>query len=99
MHERKSLMADLADGFIALPGGFGTLEEFAETLTWTQLGLQAKPAGLLDVDGYWAGLLAFFDHAVEEGFVRPANRSLVLHDPSVSGLLDQLEDWKAPPGR
>jgi hypothetical protein len=94
MHERKALMADLADGFVALPGGFGTLEEFAEVLTWTQLGIQDKPCGLLDVAGYWSHLLAFFDHAVDEGFVRPANRGLVLADHSVAGLLDLLAAWQ-----
>jgi uncharacterized protein (TIGR00730 family) len=76
MHARKAQMADLADGFIALPGGYGTLDELAEALTWTQLGLQAKPVVLLDVDGFWAPLLAFFDAAVERGFVRPAHRAL-----------------------
>jgi uncharacterized protein (TIGR00730 family) len=76
MHERKARMADLADGFIALPGGFGTLDELAEALTWTQLGLQAKPTVLLDVAGFWAPLLALFDRAVECGFVHPAHRLL-----------------------
>jgi hypothetical protein len=94
MHDRKALMADMADGFVALPGGFGTLEEFAEVLTWTQLGIQTKPCGLLDVAGYWSQLLGFFDHAVAEGFLRPANRALVLADPSVTGLLDRLADWE-----
>ena len=94
MHERKALMADLADGFVALPGGFGTLEEFAEVLTWTQLGIQAKPCGLLDVAGYWDHLLAFFDHAVADGFLKPANRALVLADTSATGLLDLLAAWQ-----
>jgi uncharacterized protein (TIGR00730 family) len=77
MHERKALMATLADGFIALPGGFGTVDELAEALTWTQLGLQAKPVVLLDVDGFWEPLVRFFDAAVEHGFVRPAHRMLL----------------------
>ena len=77
MHERKALMATLADGFIALPGGFGTLDELAEALTWTQLGLQAKPVVLLDVDGFWEPLVRFFDAAVDHGFVRPAHRMLL----------------------
>ena len=77
MHERKALMATLADGFIALPGGFGTVDELAEALTWTQLGLQAKPVVLLDVDGFWDPLVRFFDAAVEHGFVRPAHRMLL----------------------
>jgi uncharacterized protein (TIGR00730 family) len=77
MHERKALMASLSAGFIALPGGFGTLDELAEALTWTQLGLQAKPVVLLDVDGFWDPLIQFFDAAVELGFVRPAHRMLL----------------------
>jgi uncharacterized protein (TIGR00730 family) len=76
MHERKALMATLADGFIALPGGFGTLDELAEALTWTQLGLQAKPVVLLDVGAFWEPLVRFFDAAVDHGFVRPAHRML-----------------------
>ena len=77
MHERKALMASLSAGFIALPGGFGTLDELAEALTWTQLGLQAKPVVLLDVDGFWEPLVQFFDAAVEHGFVQPAHRMLL----------------------
>jgi uncharacterized protein (TIGR00730 family) len=77
MHERKALMASLSAGFIALPGGFGTLDELAEALTWTQLGLQAKPVVLLDVDRFWEPLVQFFDAAVEHGFVRPAHRMLL----------------------
>ena len=77
MHERKALMATLADGFIALPGGFGTMDELAEALTWTQLGLQCKPVVLLDVNGFWGPLVRFFDAAVDHGFVRPAHRMLL----------------------
>ncbi len=95
MHERKTLMADLADGFVALPGGFGTLEEFAEVVTWTQLGLQHKPCGLLDVGGYYARLLAFVDHATDEGFVPVAHRRLVLSDDDPGRLLDALDAWAA----
>ena len=80
MHARKALMAELADGFIALPGGFGTLDELAEALTWTQLGLQAKPVVLLDVDGFWEPLVRFVDAAVDHGFVRPAHRMLLPAD-------------------
>jgi uncharacterized protein (TIGR00730 family) len=76
MHERKARMSDLADGFIALPGGFGTLDELMEMLTWTQLGLQAKPTVLLDVEGFFGPLFGLFDQAVESGFVRPAHRVL-----------------------
>jgi uncharacterized protein (TIGR00730 family) len=94
VHERKALMADVADGFVALPGGFGTLAEFAEMLTWTQLGLQAKPCGLLDVAGCWEHLLAFLDHSVAEGFVKPANRALVIADDSAANLIDRLATWK-----
>ena len=81
MHERKALMADLADGFVALPGGLGTLEELAEILTWSQLGLQSKPCGLLDVDGFFDPLLAFLDHTVTERFVSTEHRALVLAAP------------------
>ncbi len=93
MHERKALMAELADGFVALPGGLGTLEELAEVLTWSQLGLHRKPCGLLDVAGFWAPLLAFLDHAVDEGFVRAEHRTQVLVDDDPGGLLDALAAW------
>jgi uncharacterized protein (TIGR00730 family) len=76
MHERKEQMADLADGFIAMPGGYGTLEEITEMLTWNQLGLQAKPVVFLDLDRFWSPLLSMFDAAVECGFVRPSHRML-----------------------
>lgn len=76
MHERKAVMADLSAGFIALPGGFGTIDEIAEMLTWDQLGLQAKPIVFLDVEGYWSPFLAMLDHAVDAGFLRPAHRVL-----------------------
>jgi len=77
MHERKALMAELADAFIALPGGFGTLEEFCEVLTWSQLGLHRKNCGLLNINGYYDGLLSLFDHAVAEGFLKSSSRKLV----------------------
>jgi uncharacterized protein (TIGR00730 family) len=93
MHERKQKMADLADAFVALPGGMGTLEELTETVTWSMLGLHAKPVGLLDVDGYWRPLLAFFDHAVAEGFLRRDQRDLVLADDDPARLLDRLAAW------
>src|SRR5579872_2693044 len=80
MHERKALMADLADAFIAMPGGYGTFEEFCEVLTWTQLGLQRKPCGILNTDGYYDQLLALFDHAVGEQFVKPVHREMVIAD-------------------
>ncbi len=94
MHERKALMADLSDAFVALPGGFGTLEEFCEAVTWTQLGLHAKPCGVLNVLGYYTPLLAMFDHAVEERFLKTENRGLVLARDSVVGLLRALEEWR-----
>ena len=93
MHERKALMADLSDAFIALPGGFGTLEEFCEIVTWSQLGLHAKPCGILNVLGYYSPLLAMFDHAVHERFLKPENRALVLARDSVAELLPALEEW------
>jgi uncharacterized protein (TIGR00730 family) len=98
MHERKAAMADLADGFAALPGGLGTLEETAEILTWAQLGIHGKPVGLLDARGYWGPLVAFLDHAVAEGFVRPDDRALVLVEREPEALLDRLAAWRAPPG-
>jgi uncharacterized protein (TIGR00730 family) len=87
MHERKALMAELSDGFIAMPGGFGTFEEFCEVVTWNQLGIQNKPCGLLNVNGYYDPLLRLFDHAVAEGFVKPENRSLVIASDSVETLV------------
>lgn len=95
MHERKALMADLADGFVALPGGMGTLEELAEILTWAQLGLHRKPVGALDVDGYWQPLLTFLDHARDEEFLRPSHRELLIARPTVDELLAAL-DTHAP---
>jgi uncharacterized protein (TIGR00730 family) len=97
MHERKAAMAELADGFVALPGGLGTLEELAEILTWSQLGLQHKPCGLLDVEDFYAPLLAFFDHTVTERFVSAEHRALLLSATTPDALLDLLEAWQ-PPG-
>ena len=107
LHERKALMAELADAFVALPGGFGTLDELLEQLTWSQLGLHGKPVGLLDVAGYWRPLVALARHAVEEGFVREADlRAIAVADdgPSLLDRLAQLEreprpraKWSSPP--
>jgi uncharacterized protein (TIGR00730 family) len=97
MHERKQRMADLADAFVALPGGFGTFEELCEILTWAQLGLHAKPCGLLDVKGYYAGLLALFDHAVREGFLRPEYRALLITEDDPDRLLARLHAFRALP--
>ncbi len=90
MHDRKARMSELADAFVALPGGMGTLEELTEMLTWAQLGLHRKPCGLLDVAGYWRPLVAFFDHAVQERFLRPQHRALLLVEEQPEGLLDAL---------
>lgn len=90
MHERKALMASLADAFIAMPGGFGTFEELCEAITWTQLGLHRKRCGLLNVRGFYAPLLALIDHAVDEGFVRDATRAIVVAHEDPASLLDVL---------
>lgn len=87
MHERKALMADLSDAFIALPGGFGTMDEFCEILTWAQLRIHAKPVGLLNAGGYYDELLALFDKMVREGFVTSTNRTLVHSAPTIEELL------------
>ena len=94
MHERKTLMADLADAFIALPGGYGTFEEFFEAVTWMQLGIHKKPCGLLNVNRYYDALLALLDRAVADGFIREANRVLVLDAPDVPMLLGKLEAFR-----
>jgi uncharacterized protein (TIGR00730 family) len=90
MHERKALMYELSDAFIALPGGLGTLEELAETLTWGQIGLHDKPVGLLDPSRFYASLQAFFDHAVREGFLKPKNLERLAVDDDPGRLLDEL---------
>ncbi|MDE2584126.1 MAG: TIGR00730 family Rossman fold protein [Betaproteobacteria bacterium] len=97
MHTRKARMAELAEGFIALPGGFGTFEEFCEILTWGQLGFHQKPMGLLNVAGYYDALLALFDHAVQEGFLRPQNRAMALADTDAARLLDAMAAYRAEP--
>ncbi|MGI8858897.1 MAG: TIGR00730 family Rossman fold protein [Rubrobacteraceae bacterium] len=96
MHERKKLMADLSDGFIALPDGYGTFEEFLEVLSWAQLSIHEKPCGLLDVDGFYEPLSALFDKAVEEGFVQPGHRSLVLNEEDPGRLLDAMDRYEPP---
>ena len=96
MHERKSLMADLADAFIALPGGYGTWEEFFEVLTWSQLGLHRKPCALLNVGGYYDCFLDMADRAVKEGFLRVPHRQLVIADTEPSRLLDRLSAYSVP---
>jgi uncharacterized protein (TIGR00730 family) len=93
MHERKAAMADAADAFIMLPGGYGTFDEFFEVLTWTQLGIHAKPCAILDVAGFFDPLAALLDGAVSAGFVRPAHRDMVIIDTDPAKLLDQLAAW------
>jgi hypothetical protein len=90
MHERKALMAELSDAFIALPGGFGTFDEFCEILTWSQLGLHRGRSGLLNVEGYYDALLTMFDHATSEGFVKRAHRAMLIDDPDPQSLVDRL---------
>jgi uncharacterized protein (TIGR00730 family) len=96
MHARKARMARLSDGFVALPGGIGTMEELFEVLTWGYLGIHAKPTGLLDVGGYWRPLIRLLDHAVEEGFLRPAHRKLVVVERSPARLLERLARHRVP---
>ena len=105
MHERKAMMSDLADAFIALPGGYGTIEEVVEAVTWTQLGIHDKPVGLLDVEGYFDHLVAFLDRAVDDELLKPDSRSLLLQDDDAPRLLDRLRSvptgvgpkWVDPP--
>jgi uncharacterized protein (TIGR00730 family) len=96
MHERKAMMTELADGFIALPGGNGTLDEFFEVLTWAQLGEHSKPCGLLDIEGYYSHLLAFLDHAVDERFLRPEHRTMLIVESTPDAILDRLAAYRAP---
>ncbi len=96
MHERKALMASLADSFLALPGGFGTFEEFCEVVTWTQLGLHAKACGLLNVGGFFDPLLTLFDQATREGFIEAKHRAIVIDDEDISRLLDRLMNYQPP---
>ena len=96
MQERKSLMAELSDGFIALPGGFGTLDELFEMLTWTQLGYHRKPCALLDVEGYFERLIAFLDHSVEQRFVTAAHRAMLIVERDPDALLDRLAAERPP---
>ena len=96
MHERKARMAELSDGFIALPGGWGTLEEIFEMLTWAQLGFHRKPCGILNVAAYYDGLVSFLERAIEERFVREEFRPLMLVEEEPSQLLDRFREFKAP---
>jgi uncharacterized protein (TIGR00730 family) len=96
MHERKALMADLAEAFIALPGGLGTLEEFFEVWTWAQLGEHTKPLGMLNVAGYYDPLLGFFDHLVQERFIHPEHRAMVLVEEDAGVLLSGFASYQPP---
>jgi len=96
MHDRKAKMAALSDAFVAMPGGYGTFEEFCEIITWAQLGLHRKPCAILNVEGYYDPLLALFDRAVSEGFVYPSNRRLVIQETDPRRLLDLLSSYKPP---
>jgi uncharacterized protein (TIGR00730 family) len=98
MHQRKSQMADMSDGFIALPGGIGTLEGLFEILTWAQLGIHAKPSGILNVTGYFDGLTGFLDHAVREGFLTEAHRDAVLVENDAIALLKRMHAYTPPEG-
>ncbi len=98
MHERKALMAEHADAFIALPGGLGTLEELFETLTWAQLGFHEKPIGLLNVNGFYDGLVDFLAHQVREGFVREEHARLLFNEHDASALIEQLQSFEMPEG-
>jgi uncharacterized protein (TIGR00730 family) len=96
MHERKAMMEDLSEGFIAMPGGFGTLEEFCEILTWAQLGFHRKPCGILNVDGYYDAMLAFFDYTVTEGFVRPINRAAIVVENTPTNMVSTILTYQPP---
>ena len=96
MHERKAMMFKLSDGFIALPGGFGTIEEITELLTWAQLGINKKPCGIINVDGYFDKLLTFFDRGVTDGFIKIEHREMLIVEDSPRTLLDRFEEYNAP---
>lgn len=97
MHERKATMADLSDAFIALPGGFGTLDEFCEILTWAQLGMHRKPCGLLNIAGFYDFFLTFLDQAADQGFIKPSHRALLLEESDADALLDRLASYRPQP--
>lgn len=97
MHTRKALMADLADGFIAMPGGFGTLDEFCEIVTWAQLGLHKKPLALLNPGGFWDGFIRFYEHATKEGYIAASQSGAILHDEDPESLLRKMKHWEGMP--
>jgi uncharacterized protein (TIGR00730 family) len=96
MHQRKAMMEELADGFIALPGGYGTCEEFCEMVTWAQLGIHNKPCGILNVDGFYDSYLSFLDNAVKEGFLSMEHRKLILEDEHSFDLLEKMRNYRSP---
>ena len=96
LHERKARMMELSDGFVALPGGHGTLEELFEVLTWLQLNIHSNPVGVVNLDGYYDHMLGHLDHCQGEGFIQPRHRGLLLAEPTLHGLLDAMETWEAP---
>ena len=96
MHERKALMAEYADGFIALPGGWGTIEEIFEALTWAQLGFHRKPCGLLNAGGYYNHLYAFLEHTIEQQFVKPENRQMLIIKPDANSMLESFSSYRPP---
>jgi uncharacterized protein (TIGR00730 family) len=96
MHERKAKMAELSDGFIALPGGWGTIEEIFEMLTWAQLGFHKKPCGLLNISGYYDHLYTFLEHAIDQRFVREEYRPMIMMEQTAGGLLDRYQQYQAP---
>jgi uncharacterized protein (TIGR00730 family) len=99
MHARKAMMAELSDGFVAMPGGLGTFEELFEILTWAQLGIHAKPVGLLNVGGYFDALIALVEHAIDEGFIHPDQRALFVSAPTPEALLARLAEHTPPRAR
>ena len=94
MHERKAMMAELSEGFVAMPGGIGTLEELFEVFTWSQLGFHEKPIGLLNVNGFYDGLIGFLDHVIQERFLRPEQASLLVHAPEPDALVKLLKNYR-----
>ena len=96
MHDRKAMMAGMSDGFIALPGGWGTIEEIFEILTWAQLGFHEKPCGLLNVSGYYDGLFAFLEHAIDQQFVNPLFRAMLIMETDAGSLLQRFASYRAP---
>lgn len=96
MHERKAMMAELADGFVAMPGGFGTFEEFCEIVTWAQLGIHQKPCALLNVNGFYDHLIALFDHSAAQSFIRDEHRRLVLVESEIGRLFELMKNYEPP---